>query len=92
MTDEGVFGSIAAQTLSIGDMVEWSRWNTNKKEWDMHYGIITDVSNEIRSNRLVSICKVMPLNNTNSELEFFTLSLRLISPSLRKEYTDDVKN
>tara|TARA_R110000824_G_scaffold58774_3_gene158572 strand:- start:5954 stop:6232 length:279 start_codon:yes stop_codon:yes gene_type:complete len=92
MIDENIFGSISAQDLSVGDMIEWSRWNSKKKEWDMHYGIITNVSNEIRSNRLVSICKVFPLSNTSIELEFFTLSLRLISPGLKKEFNNDIKN
>ena len=92
MTNDNIFGESTAKTLSVGDIVEWSRWNSKKDDWDMNYGIITNISNEIRSNRLVSICKVLPLNDTSYELEFFTLSLRLISPTERESYTNDVKN
>ena len=92
MTKDSVFGESAAKSLTVGDIVEWSRWNSKENSWDMNYGLITNISNEIRSNRLVSICKVMPLNGTTHELEFFTLSLRLISPTEGAERTDDIKN
>ena len=92
MTSDSIFGESSAKDLSIGDIVEWSRWNSKETGWDMNYGIITSISNEIRSNRLVSICKVMPLNDTAHELEFFTLSLRLISPTDGGEGDDEIKN
>ena len=92
MDEKNVFGNLEASNLSIGDIVEWSRWNTQKNDWDMNYGIITSINNEIRSNRLVSICKVLPLNHPNHELEFFTLSLRLISAGDGRGFIDDVKN
>ena len=92
MDEKKIFGDLRASTLSIGDIVEWSRWNTLKNDWDMNYGIITNINNEIRSNRLVSICKVLPLNEPNNELEFFTLSLRLISSSDKETFIDDIKN
>ena len=92
MINDKIFGETSAKDLSVGDIVEWSRWNSKETSWDMNYGIITSISNEIRSNRLVSICRVMPLNDTTHELEFFTLSLRLISPTDREKYTNDIKN
>ena len=92
MDEKKIFGDLRASTLSIGDIVEWSRWNTLKNDWDMNYGIITNINNEIRSNRLVSICKVLPLNEPNNELEFFTLSLRLISSSDKEPFIDDINN
>ena len=92
MIKDNSFGNIAAEKFSIGDIVEWSKWNHEKNDWDMNYGIITNVKNEIRSNRLVSICKVIPLMEGISELEFFTLSLRLVSPTKREELEHEVKN
>ena len=86
------FGEIAAENLSIGDIVEWSKWNSEKEGWDINYGIIINVTNQIKSNRLVSISKVMPLSNTNHEIEFFTFSLRLVSPTKREELSNDIKN
>ena len=92
MSESKKFGEIAAKNLAIGDIVEWSKWNSKKDDWDMSYGIIISVTNEIKSNRLVSISKVVPLNNTNSELEFFTLSLRLVSPTEKERLTHDIKD
>jgi len=92
MTDDFKFGEILAKSLSIGDIVEWSKWNSEKNTWDMNYGIITNIKNEIKSNRLVSISKVLPLNESTQELEFFTLSLRLVSPTKREKLSNDIKN
>ncbi len=92
MDEKNIFGETGSSSLSIGDIVEWSRWNPTKSDWDMNYGIITNIDNEIRSNRLVSICKVLPLNEPSNEMEFFTLSLRLISSGDKREYMHDIKN
>jgi hypothetical protein len=92
MTSDGSFGEISASAFAVGDIVEWSKWNHEKDDWDMNYGIITSVTNEIKSNRLVSISKVLPLNDTANEMEFFTLSLRLVSPSEREFSSDEIKN
>ena len=74
-----LFGGIAADSFSVGDIVQWSSWNMQKQNWDENYGIITDISNVFKSNRLVSVSKVRPLNNTDTEIEFFTLSLKMVS-------------
>jgi hypothetical protein len=92
MIKNNIFGEHVAQTFAVGDIVEWSRWDSSGEDWQMNYGIITNLSNEIRSNRMVSICKVMPLNDTTQELEFFTLSLRLVSPTSQKDYYYELKN
>jgi hypothetical protein len=92
MIEKDKFGELLSYNLSVGDIVEWSKWNAEKNDWDMHYGIITSVKNEIKSNRLVSISRVLPLNNITNEIEFFTLSLRLVSPNTREHTTHDVKN
>ena len=86
------FGETTAENLSIGDIVEWTKWNVEKNNWDMYYGIITSIKNEIKSNRLVSISKVLPLDGRGFEKEFFTLSLRLVSPTKREELSNDIKN
>ena len=92
MIEDLKFGELTAQELSIGDIVEWSTWNSKKDAWDMNYGIITSIRNEIKSNRLISVSKVLPLSNTYQELEFFTLSLKLVSPSKKEKLTNEIKN
>ncbi len=61
------------------DIVEWSIWNAVEEEWNLKYGVVSNIKNEIRGNRLVSVSKVIPLNDSSTEIDFFTLSLRLIS-------------
>ena len=73
------FGHIASDIFEIGDIVEWTKWNSEKEEWEPHYGVLLSLKNEMRSNRLVSISTVMPLHGNGNELEFFTLSLKLVS-------------
>ena len=92
MTERDEFGELSANELFVGDIVEWSRWNSELEDWDHHYGIIIGVKNEIKSNRMVSISRVMPLHSPTNEIEFFTLSLRLVSPSKRKELSHEIKN
>ena len=74
-----VFGETHSKDFEIGDIVEWTTWDSLVEEWKLNYGVLVSVQNEIRSNRMVSISRVMPLQDPNNELEFFTLSLRRIS-------------
>ncbi len=76
------FGEISSKEFNIGDIVEWSIWNKAEEVWGLKYGIVSDIKNEIRGNRLVSVSKVMPINEPSIEIEFFTLSLRLVSRSM----------
>ena len=76
----------------MGDIVEWSKWNSERGDWDMYYGIITSVKNEIKSNRMVSISKVLPLHDSHNEIEFFTLSLRLVSANQRENIINEINN
>ena len=92
MIEDLKFGELTAKQLSIGDIVEWSKWNSKKNAWDMNYGIIISIRNEIKSNRLISVSKVLPLANANQELEFFTLSLKLVSPSKKEKFVNEIKN
>ncbi len=79
MTYKKIFGELASEGFNIGDIVEWSTWNNEKEGWDSNIGIITQLYNEMKVHRMVSIAKVYPLSNKSGEIELFTMSLRLIS-------------
>ena len=81
MNEKKSFGEISAKDFSIGDIVEWTTWDNNTESWKRNYGVLLSIQNEIRSNRLVSISRVMPLHARSTELEFFTMSLRMVSHS-----------
>lgn len=88
MDKKSKFGELHKNMFSVGDIVEWSIWNEEIQEWSQNYGVITDIKNEFRSNRLVSISKVLPMNG-NSEIEHFTMSLRLVSKTNKEGYKVD---
>tara|TARA_R110002072_G_scaffold284027_2_gene447912 strand:+ start:541 stop:807 length:267 start_codon:yes stop_codon:yes gene_type:complete len=73
------FGELTAETFSIGDIVEWSTYSNNEEVWLISYGIIASIDNKFRSNRLVSVSTVIPINGPREEIEFFTASLKLVS-------------
>jgi|TARA_Y100000310_G_scaffold40901_1_gene38354 hypothetical protein len=79
MDEKPSFGEIAANNLKVGDIVEWSKWNSEMSDWESNYGVIMEVKNEIKGNRLVSVSIVVPLSGPGPEMEFFTPSLRLVS-------------
>ena len=79
MDEKGSFGELSANELKIGDIVEWSKWNQENNDWDAHYGIIIEIKNEVRGNRMISVSVVSPLSGPVSELEFFTPSLKIVS-------------
>jgi len=81
MNEKDTFGELTAKIFDIGDIVEWSTWNRDIDNWNSHYGIVIDIKNEIKSGRLVSISTVKPVSDTAAEIEFFTVSLKLISKS-----------
>ena len=87
MEEKSKFGELNANNLSVGDIVAWSKWNSIEEIWDEFVGVLLEVRNEMKGNRFVSISRVMPLSNANStgELEFFTLSLKLVSHSNNKK-------
>ena len=86
MDEKNAFGELHSKNFSVGDIVEWSSWSDYEERWIQNYGVITEVKNELRHNRLVSITKVLPVNS-NAQVEHFTMSLRLISKS--KELQND---
>ena len=79
LEDKENFGELSARDFEIGDIVEWCLWNSDENRWAPMYGILIEIKNEIRSDRVVSISKVMPLNEPHTELEFFTLSLKPVN-------------
>ena len=81
MDEKDTFGAQTSKDFAVGDIVEWRTWNSEKEEWSPHYGILIETQNEFRSNRLVSISKVVSLENPGPELEFFTITLRKLSSS-----------
>jgi hypothetical protein len=78
MNEKEQFGEIAAQEFNVGDIVQWTTWNKLSEEWDINYGVLMKLENVIRSNRMVSIATVKPLNEQFEEKELFTLSLKLV--------------
>ena len=79
MIEREGFGELFSAELEIGDIVEWTTWNSIEENWDSNYGVLIEMNNQLRSNHVVSISKVMPINEPHVELEFFTMSLRKVS-------------
>ena len=86
------FGEISGKRIRIGDLVEWSSWNSDKDNWDKSYGIVLKIKNVIRSNRLITIARVASLSNDSQELEFFTMGLRLVSSSKNRNLNVKIDN
>lgn len=83
MIEKETFGELFSEDLEIGDIVEWTTWNTIEDDWDHNYGVLLSISSEVRTNHIVSISKVMPINEPHIELEFFTMSLRKVTKEER---------
>ena len=83
------FGEISSKDFEVGDMVEWTTWDNENSIWSSNYGIIIKIENQIKSNRLVSISTVKPINEAYSEIELFTISLRAISSELLQNKIQD---
>ena len=92
MNEKEKFGELASAELNIGDIVEWSNWNDTEAGWEVRYGIIKEVTNEIKAGRLVSVSRVIPINGPKTEMEFFTLSLKVVSHSKREELENEVQS
>jgi hypothetical protein len=82
ITDKGAFGEIQSENLNIGDMVEWTRWDEIEKKWTSNYGILIKIENKLKSNRIVSISIVKPINELHHMVELFTISLQPITKIL----------
>tara|TARA_R100001480_G_scaffold19227_1_gene28667 strand:- start:756 stop:1016 length:261 start_codon:yes stop_codon:yes gene_type:complete len=79
------FGDLSSKNIKTGDIVAWSRWNSDKLCWIQHMGVVLEVKNTILSNRMVCITSVLPLKEPKIPLELFTFSLKLVSQAEVKE-------
>ena len=85
MDEKTKFGELAAENIKIGDIVAWSKWNSQKSTWEQSLGVVLEVKNTIFSNRMVCITVVMPLKNPKIPIELFTFSLKLVSSGSKNE-------
>ena len=79
MNKKEAFGGLLEQNFNIGDIVEWSTYNQEIQEWIPNYGIIITIDKELSSGSLVSVSRVLPINGPQSEIKFFTASLKSVS-------------
>ena len=78
------FGHYSARDIEIGDLIKWTKWNPEREDWDEILGVVIDMEDTIRSGRLVSITRVVSMQHPQTELEFFTMSLKLVSKGFNK--------
>lgn len=81
MNKKETFGQIISEEFSVGDIVQWKTWDTISEQWNINYGVLIKVENKIKSDRMVSIATVKPLNEQFEEKELFTLNLKLVKSS-----------
>jgi hypothetical protein len=79
MEKKNDFGELSAENIQIGDIVAWSKWNSDDSEWDQNLGVVMETKSTILSNRMVCISVVLPLKEPKIPLELFTFSLKLVS-------------
>ena len=79
MIKRKAFGNIAANDIDPGDLVLWTKWNEIKKDYDEKFGIVVSINEEVRGSRMVSVACVVPLVDPRIRLDFFTMSLKLVS-------------
>ena len=85
MEKKSNFGEITSESIKIGDIVAWSKWNQGESEWSQLLGVVLEVKNTILSNRMVCVTLVMPLKEPKIPIELFTFSLKLVSSVDQKE-------
>jgi hypothetical protein len=85
MENKSNFGELAAENIKVGDIVAWSKWNSDNSDWIKHLGVVLEVKNTIFSDRMVCVTLVMPMKEPRIPLELFTFSLKLVSSTDEKE-------
>lgn len=77
------FGSLSSKKFNVGDIVEWTTWDSATETYNSNYGILIKIENQIRSNRIISISTVKPINEPSVEIELFTLSLKQVTAEIQ---------
>ncbi len=85
MENKNIFGEITAKNIKVGDIVAWSKWNSDNSDWIQHLGVVLEVKNTIFSDRMVCVTTVLPIKEPKIPLELFTFSLKLVSSAEEKE-------
>lgn len=78
MNEKETFGSLSSKDFNVGDIVEWTTWNPQEEVYDSNYGILIKIENQVKSNRIISISTVKPINEPAIEIELFTISLKMV--------------
>jgi len=82
MDEKENFGYLSSKKFTVGDIVEWTTWNSTEEKYNSNYGILINIENKVKSNRIISVSTVKPINEPSSEIELFTLSLKLVDSSI----------
>tara|TARA_R100000008_G_C3585927_1_gene172256 strand:- start:551 stop:808 length:258 start_codon:yes stop_codon:yes gene_type:complete len=85
MNTQKPFGGLSAEDIESGDLVKWTKWNPKESKWDEMIGVVLSVEEQIKGGRLVSSAKVATLQHPQIELDFFTMSLKLVSKGYKKD-------
>ena len=78
MDEKENFGYLSSKKFNVGDIVEWTTWDSTDEKYNSNYGILINIENKVKSNRIISISTVMPINEPSNEIELLTLSLKLV--------------
>ena len=78
MDEKENFGYLSSKKFNIGDIVEWTTWDYEHEKYNSNYGILINIENKVKSNRIISVSTVKPINEPSNEIELFTLSLKLV--------------
>ncbi len=72
------FGQMYAKRFDIGDLVEWSEWSMQHNQYQKTVGILTNLSIESISGRLVSMAHITDINKSKT-YKVFTINLKVVS-------------
>jgi hypothetical protein len=79
------FGSLSAEDIESGDLVKWTKWNSKEGKWDEMIGVVLFIEEQIKGGRVVSSARVATLQHPQIELDFFTMSLKLVSKGYKND-------
>lgn len=79
------FGSLSAENIEPGDLVKWTKWNSKENKWNEMIGVVLSIEEQIKGGRVVSSARVATLQHPQIELDFFTMSLKVVSKGYKKD-------